>query len=703
MAQTMRYRREAAISVALAVLTVLVFSPALDDEFLRAFDDQLYVTGNEHVLGGLSWRNLGWAFATDEAANWHPLTWVSLQADATLFGPGPRGFHRTNVLLHAANGVLLFLALRRLTGAVWPSAMAAALFALHPLRAESVAWVSERKDVLSGFFWILALLAYAWYAERPGWRRYLPVLAAFALGLMAKPMVVTLPCVLLLLDYWPLKRFDKPAPSASEGAKTPPRSRSGLVALGAGRVLEKLPLFALAAASGVVTTLVQRSAVSSLGRLPLGVRLANALVAYATYLGKTVWPLHLGAMYPYPVQGVPAWQWAGAAALLAAITLLVFLARRRHPYLIVGWLWFLGTLVPVIGLVQVGRQALADRYTYLPSIGLAIMAVGGAAGLAARWRVTPVAALLGAGTLVLAGALTWIQTLVWHDDETLWEHTLEATGPPNAWAHIRLAQALAERGEFAEAARHYADAARDDPFNSEVQSQVGLFLLRTGEVGKAVSHLERAARLVPGDADSHNALATGYFAQNRIADVISQGGEALTINPNSAGAYYNLGCARARLGEDDEAVACFRRVLELDPASAEARCALAHVLTRRGQSGAAADEYREASRLSPRWTADYDRAAWFLASHPDPARRNGPRAVELAEMACEATAGQDPRLLKTLAAAYAEAGRWDRAEETARAALRLAASAGPKELVPVLEEHIRRYQAREALPAGGSA
>jgi tetratricopeptide (TPR) repeat protein len=676
----MRYRREAAIGLALAVVTYLVFSPALDDEFLRAFDDQLYVTGNEHVLGGLSWRNLGWAFTTDEAANWHPLTWVSLQADSSLFGPGPRGFHRTNVLLHAANAVLLFLALRRLTGAVWPAALAAALFALHPLRAESVAWVSERKDVLSGLFWMLALLAYAWYAERPAWRRYLLVVVPFALGLLAKPMVITLPCVLLLLDYWPLGRLKFEISNLKS------------------QILEKLPLFALSAVSAVVTTLAQRSAVSSLGRLPLGVRLANALVAYATYLGKTVWPLHLGAMYPYPVQGVPAWQWAGAAALLAAITLLAVLLRRRHPYLIVGWLWFLGTLVPVIGLVQVGRQALADRYTYLPSIGLAIMAVWGAAGLAVRWRVGPVAALLGAGALVIFGALAWIQTLVWHDDETLWEHTLEATGPPNAWAHLWLAHALAERGEFAEAARHYAEAARDDPFSSEVQTQAGLFLLRTGEVGRAVGHLERAARLAPGDAAAHNALATGYFAQNRIADVITQSGEALVIDPNSAGAYYNLGCARARLGEDEEAVACFRKVLGLDPGSAEAHCALAHVLNRRGQTGAAAEEYREASRLSPRWTAGYDRAAWFLASHPDPARRNGPRAVELAEMACEATGGQDPHLLKTLAAAYAEAGRWDRAEETARAALRLAA--GDRGLVSELEGHLRRYQAHEALPAG---
>ncbi len=632
-----RYRTEMAVGLSLFVLTYLTFSAALDHEFLRAFDDQEYVTDNPNVRDGLSRRAVAWAFTTGHAGNWHPLTWLSLAADATLFGPGPRGFHRTNVLLHAANAVLLFLALRRLTGAVWPSAMAAALFALHPLRAESVAWVSERKDVLSGLFWMLALMAYAWYAERPGWRRYLLVLAPFALGLMAKPMVVTLPCVLLLLDYWPLRRLADLRSAAK-------------------RVAEKLPLFALSAAACVVTALVQQSSVSSLGRVPLGVRLANAVTSYAAYVGKALWPSRLGAMYPYPSHGVPAWQWAGAAALLAAITLLAYLARRRHPYLIVGWLWYLGTLVPVIGLVQVGRQAMADRYTYLPSVGLGIMAVWGAADLAARLRVRPLAARLGGAALVVFGTLAWLQTLTWHDDETLWQHTLEATGRPNSWAQMWLAHALAERGEYGEAGRHYDDAVQDDPLNPEVQTQAGLFLLRTGDPEAAVGHLERAAQLAPHDADVRIALANGYFSLNRPADAIKEARATLAIDPESAGAYYYLGCGRARLGEDDEAITCFHKVLAIKPATAEAHCALAHVLNRRGESAAAAAEYREASRLAPVWPANYDRAAWFLATNADPRRRNGARAVELAEMACEATDWQDPRFLKTLAAARAGAG-----------------------------------------------
>jgi tetratricopeptide (TPR) repeat protein len=669
-------RTHLAVSLCLAVLTCLTFSPALGHDFLRAFDDQEYVTENPNVLGGLGWGPLGWAFTTFHAGNWHPLTWVSLQADVTLFGPGPAGFHRTNVLLHAASAVLLFLALCRLTGALWPCAAAAALFALHPLRAESVAWVSERKDVLCGLFWMLTLLAYAWYAERPGWRRYLAVLTAFGLGLLAKPMVVTLPFVLLLLDYWPLGRLTGLRPAAK-------------------LLLEKVPLFALAAASGVVTALAQSSAVSSLGQLPAGARLANALVAYVAYLGKTAWPVHLGAMYPYPVHGVPAWEWAASAALLAAVTLFTLFARRRHPYLLVGWLWYLGTLVPVIGLIQVGRQALADRYTYLPSVGLGLMAAWGGAGLSSRWRVVPIAALLGAGALVLSGALAWAQTLIWHDDEVLWRHTLKATGDPNPWAHFWLAHALAGRGEFEEAGPHYAEAARQDPLNPDVQAEVGRFLLRGGDAAGAVSHLERAARLAPPRAETRTALAAAYFAQNRIDEAVGECRAALAADPTWAPAYYHLGCARARRGEDEEAAACFRKALELNPSSTEAHCALAHVLARLGQSGPARSEYQEATRLTPSWPADFDRGAWFLATHPDPARRNGPRAVELAETACEATAGRDPRFLRTLAAAYAQNGRWDRAEEAAAAALRLAESAGPKELAPVIQDHLRRYRAHE--------
>jgi tetratricopeptide (TPR) repeat protein len=688
---TMRFTRtHLAVSLCLAVLTCLTFGPALDHDFLRAFDDQEYVTENPNVLGGLSWGPAGWAFTTFHAGNWHPLTWLSLQADATLFGSGPTGFHRTNVLLHATSAVLLFLALCRMTGALWPCAATAALFALHPLRAESVAWVAERKDVLSGFFWMLTLLAYAWYVERPGWRRYLLVMAAFALGLMSKPMAVTLPFVLLLLDYWPLRRAAGLAPAART-AGTSPAARPPWWLL-----LEKAPLFALSAASAVVTSLAQTSSVSSLGQLPAGVRLANALVAYVTYLGKTVWPVHLGAMYPYPVHGVPVWQWVASAGLLAAVTLVTLLARRRHPYLLVGWLWFLGTLVPVIGLVQVGRQSLADRYTYIPSVGLALMATWGVAELASRWRAVPVAALLGAAALVVAGALAWVQTHIWHDDEVLWRHTLGATGDPNPWAHFWLAHALAGRGEFQEAGPHYAEAARQDPLNPDVQAEVGRFLLRTGDTAGAVDHLERATRLDPTRADTRTALAAAYFAQNRIEESVGECRAALAAEPASAPAYYHLGCARARRGEDEQAVACFRQALALNPSSTEAHCALAHVLNRLGQSGPAGAEYEEATRLTPSWPADYDRAAWFLATHPDPARRNGPRAVELAETACEATARRDPRLLRTLAAAYAQAGRWDRAEETAAAALRLADSAGPKELAPVIQDHLRRYRAHES-------
>lgn len=382
-----RYRREIFISVALLAATCATFAGLLKAGFTN-YDDDRYVYGNPHVQQSLTAESLRWAFASIENANWHPLTWISLELDHELFGLNPAGYHGTNLLLHACNGVLLFWALRLMTGAIARSALVAAFFALHPLHVESVAWVAERKDVLSGFFWLLTLLAYWRYAILPSGRRYLCVASSLALGLMAKPMVVTLPCVLLLLDYWPLGRWrgsaavvGQPAGDVVSGPRPPPTSAASLA-------LEKLPLLALSAASCAATVLAQRhaGAVKSIADVPFAARAANACVAYASYLRQTFWPESLAVFYPHPGDSLPWRETVAAGGLLLAISLAVLRAARAQPYLPVGWCWYLRTLVPVIGLVQVGEQAMADRYMYLPMIGLLIAAVWCARRVMLSWR-----------------------------------------------------------------------------------------------------------------------------------------------------------------------------------------------------------------------------------------------------------------------------------------------------------------------------
>jgi tetratricopeptide (TPR) repeat protein len=688
-----RYRAELIIGLVLVAAVLVGFGPALDNDFV-SFDDPLYVSRNSEVLAGLSGRGLSWAWTSYQATNWHPLTWLSLQADATLFGTGPRGFHRTNLLLHAANAVLLFLALRVLTGAVWRSGFVAALFAAHPLRVESVAWVSERKDVLCAFFFMLTLLAYAWYARRPGLVSYLAVLLAFALGLLAKPMLVTLPFVLLLLDFWPLRRWGVPRP-VTAGKKTPPAPPAVRRPPWVGLLLEKLPLLGLVAVSCYFTWQAQRATAEPPGAFPMGLRLANALVAYATYLGKTVWPINLAAMYLYPGRGIPAWQWAGAALLLVALTVLALAAWRRRPYLGVGWLWYLGMLVPVIGLVQVGRQAMADRYTYLPSIGLYLAAVWGVAELAVGRARTVVVASAG-GLLALALLLTWGQVHYWTNDITLWEHALEATGPDNAFAHISLGESLAERGDTEQAMQHFKEALRAMPGNAEAYADIGQLLASQHDFDGAIRNLSLAVRLDPSHAALRNNLGAALYEQGKTAEAAEQFRAALARNPNYAQAWYNLGLAlQGQPDKTAEARDGFRRAVQLEPARASYRCSLAHALSRTGQPDAAAEQYREATRLAPNWLSNYDQEAAVRATAPDERLRNGRRAVDLAEQVCDATGYRQPHFLDTLAAAYAEAGNFDAAVKTARKALELASTGGPSGLADGLRQRIEQYEAHK--------
>ncbi len=628
-------RRDWLAAAALAGLTFAAFARALGCGFVN-YDDTNYVTRNPQVTVGLSAAGVRWAFTTFHAANWHPLTWLSLQLDASLWGTEPFGFHLTSVLLHAANAALLFLALRSLTGAYWRSAAVALLFAVHPLRVESVAWVSERKDVLSTLFGFLALWAYAGYAKAPSVPRYLLVGVALALSLLAKPMLVTLPCLLLVLDWWPLARTRAPLPvglapapeePGSAGAyrptaftdrpgvgrsggtqlvQTAPAVKSAPAPAPAARratppwlAVEKLPLLALAAISSGVTVQVQaaQGAVMSVETYPWAARFANAAVSYAGYLLKTVWPTNLAAYYPHPGTELPPAEVAGAALLLAALTVAAVVLRRRAPYLLAGWLWFLGTLVPVIGIVQVGLQALADRYSYFPQVGILIAACWGAADLA-RGRAR-VALAAGAAAAAVLAVLTWRQVAVWHDPIALWEQ-VNRTTRRSPTALINLGNALDERGRVAEATRYYREAVRAFPENVDAHINLAGILLRAGGTDEAEREYQKVLELNPGLDLAYFNLGVLEASRGNFDRAAGNFREVLLVRPNFADAHSSLGKVFVRQGRLDEAAREFEEAIRLDPGLTEAYSQLGLVLETRGELARAAAVFEEVVRLNPR-------------------------------------------------------------------------------------------------------
>jgi Flp pilus assembly protein TadD len=726
------------ISLGLAVLSVGVFCVALRNGFVN-FDDDLYVTENRQVLAGLTARSLSWAWTTLHAGYWQPMTWMSLQLDAQLFGRPAWGFHLTNVLWHAADVVLLFWVLRQMTGSTGRSAALAALFAVHPLRVESVAWVSERKDVLSTFFGLLALLAYVDYTRRPGLLRYALVMAALTVGLMAKPMLVTLPAVLLLLDFWPLRRWPG----------LPLRKL----------VVEKLPLLAVAVAFAAITVYAQESgrALLTLERVSVPVRLGNAVLAYGWYLGALFWPVGLAPTYPHPGPNLSWLHVAGVALVLLAISALAALQARRRPYLLVGWLWFLGTLVPVVGLLQAGEQPWADRFTYVPHIGLLLMLVWGGHDLIAR-RVGRPGRIAFTGAVVAAWAVaSVIQVTRWRDSVTILEHALWVA-PDNPVAHNTLGAALLQRDELDEAVKQFREAIRLDPGSVKAQFNLGVAFDRQRRAGEAIEQYQATLRLDPDFAPAHFNLGVQFAGQGRTAEAIDAFAQAVRLEPHFAPAHYNLaaalveggrpddaaphfteavhldadfermhlpmgllllahdraadaaehfraalnrdgsaapvqyhlGRALAELGRGDEAVASFRRAAALQPLSPQFRAALAWALDRRGRPGEADAEYGVASQLDPQWPQAAARKAWTLATHPEARSRDGRLAVALAEQASRGTGGRDPRVEDALAAAYAEAGQFERAIAAARRAHELATADAA--LTRELEGRIRLYE-----------
>jgi protein O-mannosyl-transferase len=595
------------VGVALLVLTAAAFWQLQDNDFIN-FDDQQYLVENQALQDGVSYKGLVWAFTTTHNSNWHPLTWLSHLLDYQLYGLAPRGHHLTSLLFHLANVILLFLVLDRMTGALWPSAMVAALFALHPLHVESVAWASERKDVLSTFFWFLTLGAYVLYTERPGLGRYLLILLFFALGLMAKPMLVTLPFVLLLLDYWPLSRWPQTsntAPSPRKGKKAAPAT-SRLLPVSR-LVLEKVPCFILSGLSCLITLQAQQEA---LGHTPWGSRVANSLVAYGTYLVKTVWPSQLTVFYPYPTAGLPWWQVGGAALVLLSVSLLAFREARRRPYLLVGWFWFLGTLLPVIGLVQVGKQALADRYTYVPLIGLFIMGVWGTLDLTAGWRRGQVFRGLTAAIVIsLAGFLTWQQVGLWRNSITLFQQAVKVT-TDNYLAYYNLGVAYNEKGWGDEAIAMYKKAIECDPyydkeFYGKAYYNLGIVYNGQGRVDEAIAMYEKAIETYPSFDKPYYNLGRAYEHEGLLDEAAQVFQKAIELNPSYKKAYNELAAVYQKQGDADKFIALLQQAIERIPDFAEAYNKLGLALGNQGRLDEAIAMFQKAAQLQPNSAIPY--------------------------------------------------------------------------------------------------
>lgn len=657
--EAIRKHLDLLICLFLALVTAVIYWQVKNFAFV-SYDDPAYIPNNPHVRIGLTLKGISWAFTTFYESNWHPLTWLSHMMDVELFGLMPAGHHLVNVFIHMANTILLFLILKRMTSAVWQSAFVAALFALHPLHVESVAWIAERKDVLSAFFWILTIGAYVLYAEKPNAQRYLLTVLFFILGLMSKPMIVTLPFTLLLLDYWPLKRFSfdrqggtqevlptgavnrrkkkcKGQPSDSKKISAPSESMLSLFPSVQIRpmLLEKIPLFILSAASSIITYVAQQKggAMESLQNLSLMDRIANATVAYIIYLIKMCWPLNLAIFYPHPV-AYPIWQSLGAALLLTVITLSAIALVRRFPYFTMGWFWYLITLIPVIGLVQVGLQAWADRYTYVPLIGLFIALAWGVPELTKKWSHLGKVLSLCAGMLVVSlMILSWYQIQYWKDDFTVFQHAIHVTknndlahsnlglayhnqgdldnamkhyrlaiiiNPDHPDTHYNLGILLADQGHLPEAMDQCGKAVRLDPKHAPAYYNLAYVLRLQGRNDEAIKHLQEAIQLDPEYAKAYGLLGDIFAAEGKNKEAVDYYNQALKIAPDMANIQYNLGTIQAKLGQMDEAVRHFRKAVELKPDYAKAHNNLGMALLIQGQIDEAILHFQTAVHLDPK-------------------------------------------------------------------------------------------------------
>lgn len=659
-------RRTLLLGVLMAAATLVLYLPVTGYGFVGLDDDQ-YVYENPWVSSGLSWSTIRWSLTSTFAANWHPLTWISHLLDASIYGPFAGGPHLTNVILHALNSLLLFLVLARLTNSPWPSLMTAALFAWHPLHVESVAWISERKDLLSMLWWTLAIWTYMQFANErkkqkpPGKSArgvifYALTVLCFALGLMSKPMVVTLPFVLLLLDYWPLNRWQV-ASGQQEGSPTR-RVWLGLLA-------EKLPFFVLALAGCVVTVIAQHSggAIKSFNDVPLYARVMDLPTAYLFYIGKTLWPDHLCAFYPLPAKP-PFLFAAGTGLALAGISALIVQIRRRYPFLAVGWFWFLGTLVPVIGLVQVGGQATADRYMYIPSIGLFIMIAWSIKHcLISRPQTRTLICTIVAAVLFCCALKTQWQMAYWRDSQTLFTRILSITKDCEM-AQNGLGTALSSAGRKEEAIDHFKEALRINPSSVHAHYNLGIELANAGKLDEAMVHFSEALKLNPHNEQVHNNAGVVLAQQGKVEQALDQFKESIQLNPQYPKPYLNSARAWERLGNFGGAMTNYSKALQLEPDSTET----------------------------------LNRFALMLATCQDSQWHNPAGAVELARRANELTRSEVPDYLATLATAYAAAGQYSNAVTTAELGRQQAAAGGMEVLVAKLETAMQFYKAGHTPP-----
>ena len=613
------YNKNWLIVLILTGMTLIVYFPVKDHQFV-GYDDSRYITGNKHVQSGLSWNSIVWAFTTYEVANWHPLTWLSHMLDCNLFGLNPAGHHLTSLVLHLANVALLFGLLQSMTSKVVQSAFVAALFAAHPLNVESVAWIAERKNLLCTLFWLLTLWAYLAYVKRPGWRRYTLVVASFALGLLSKPMVVTLPFVLLLLDYWPLRRFDEPPiqdkpkslkrrtkQKSSQQIKV--KTTSSLIRT-VDLIWEKAPLFLLTLAGCAVTVKAQKAggALAHGEALGLGTRLANGVVAYSNYLLKAFWPVHLSVFYPHPGSTLPLWQVLLSVLVLGALTFFIVKGTPRFRYLIVGWLWFLGTLVPVIGLVQAGNQAMADRYAYIPLIGIFVLLVWGTSDLthSLKWGRSRVAGAMG---IALAALLfcTSTQLSYWHDAGKLFEHAVEST-TDNYIAYDALGMVATERGDLDQAIKYFSKSLEIRPsYGNALQNlagtehNCGVAWARQGDWEAAIKHYRRALELQPRNAEFHYNLEIALYAKRAISEAEEHLAEAVRYQPKHFNAQRDLGSLLAQQGRLEEAAEHYLAAnrVHVDPII---YFNLGEVMYHQGKSKEAIGYYAQALKLAPNYT-----------------------------------------------------------------------------------------------------
>jgi len=629
-------------SLYLVVAIFVAYGQVIQFDFV-GYDDELYVTENIHVQEGFTYSGLKWAFTTSHSGNWHPLTWLSHMLDYKLYGLNPAGHHWTNVEFHIANTLLLFYILYVMTGALWRSAFVAALFALHPLHVESVAWVSERKDVLSTFFGLLMIFAYYDYVKNPGFKKYLLVITFLSFGLMAKPMLVTFPFVLLLLDYWPLRRLQFKNNRISESGGVTCFGFQGLLRL----ILEKIPLFIPVVISCILTFLAQKSegAVKALDAIPLKSRVANALVSYISYVFKAVWPDKLAVFYPHPGNTLDVWQIFGAALLISITTFLCIRSLRKYPYIVVGLFMYLGTLVPVIGLVQVGGQAMADRYTYIPLMGLFIIIAWGFSDLLAKWRYRKIVLSVSA-VIVLSGftAKTFFQASHWKNGITLFENAIKVTKnnyksqnnlgtalasvdidkaishykaalrmkPDYAMALYNLGNVLIKKGKVDEAIDHYQKALHIKPDYVEVLNNLGNAFFKKKDYDKALFYFTKALKMNPRQIDASNNLANVLFVQGKPNEAISQYREIVKIYPEDADAHYNLAYMLSAQGMLDEAVPHYKESLRINPKYSKAHYNLGNILINEGKTKEAFTHFAEAIKFKPDYAPAYDKIGLML-------------------------------------------------------------------------------------------